>query len=352
MRSRMPRRRRITSRTTGALARKVYRAGYPKYFGKNRFGQLAPQPTQWQTFRLIQLHYDLLGTSGGDQETWTVYGGVDFHRTFRGHYKLWGGNATDPQQPSDRTGDLGSAALTVSDGYSTATLQPYYEIIEVFNTSTFGCTFEIPFMFRWQKGYSVPAGQDVGTQVVALMGYSGENVMLQHTTPFSRVDMTFHGAQPTYNSLLGQFGPGVLDLSLPRLAGIVKVMRIKKWKWYIPPGGSIQFRVKQPGIKRALAANYDSDANWFYGDYALMMRMKGDLAAIAAQTNSDGRGIVRPQQYIAIRRSSVSFSNVQRLAFGRTGVMCDTFRRTDAIPSGNQQRPDLNTSIVQQQSAF
>jgi len=352
MRSRMPRRRRITSRTTGALARKVYRAGYPKYFGKNRFGQLAPQPTQWQTFRLIQLHYDLLGTSGGDQETWTVYGGVDFHRTFRGHYKLWGGNATDPQQPSDRTGDVGSAALTVSDAYSTATLQPYYEVIEVFNTSTFGCTFEIPFMFRWQKGYSVPTGQDVGTQVVALMGTSGENVMLQHTTPFSRVDMTFHGAQPTYNSLLGQFGPGVLDLSLPRLGGIVKVMRIKKWKWYIPPGGSIQFRVKQPGIKRALAANYDSDANWFYGDYALMMRMKGDLAAIASQTSSDGRGIVRPQQYIAIRRSSVSFSNVQRLAYGRTGVMCDTFRRTDAIPAGNQQRPDLNTSIVQQQSAF
>ena len=206
MRTRMLRRRRVTSGSSKALARKVYRAGYPKFFGKNRLGQLAPQPSAWQTHRLIQMHYDLLGSSGGDQETWTVYGGVDFHRTYRAHYKLWGDTATNPQIPSDRTGTNGSTNLVVSDAYTTATLQPYYEVFEVFNTSTFGCTFEIPFMFRWAKGYSVSVGNDVGTQLVSLMGTSGQNVMLQHTSPFSRTDMLFHGAQPTYNQLLGQFG--------------------------------------------------------------------------------------------------------------------------------------------------
>jgi hypothetical protein len=270
------------------------------------------------------MHYGLFGSSGGDEETWSIYGQVKFSRTYEGHYGLWGTNsATATQLPSDRSGAQGSADMVKNDQYSYGVLQPYYDHFEVFNTSTFGCYFEVPWLIRWSKAIAVQSATTMESQIQAQIGVSGQTLMLTHATPDIRRDLDWHGVQPSYNGVVSAFGINAMDISMDRGRNVLRWKRLKTYKWYIPPGGSIHFKIKVPGIKRCITPLFDDTGAFRYGDYSLYLRMKGDLAAISGVTNSDGRGIVRPKQYIAIRRTSMSVTRVCRVQYGRMGLIAE-----------------------------
>jgi len=344
--------RRRRYRVKRAPAFKTYKSA-PIGFGKVSLGRNPPQPVQWQQFKLLQMHYGLFGSSGGDEETWSIYGQVKFSRTYSGHYGLWGTNsATAAQLPSDRATTNGTVDMTKNDQYSYGVLQPYYDHFEVFNTSTFGCYFEVPWLVRWSKAIAVQSATTMESQIQDQIGRSGQTLMLTHGAPDTRRNLDWHGVNPSFNEVVSAFGINAMDIGLDRGRNVLRWKRLKSYKWYIPPGGSIHFKIKVPGIKRCIAPYFDDDGAFRYGDYSLYLRMKGDLAAISGVTDSDGRGIVRPKQYIAIRRTSTSVSRLCRVQFGRMGLIADVERTDNAIPAGTQQRPALNTELVEQKNAF
>lgn len=307
--------------------------------------QMPTSYTASATHKLVQLHYDLLGTATRDDRRSIVWFGVDHQHTYRGHYQLLASGVA-ANRPNDRNSGYGSF-MGPENAY--CRLLPYKDHYTVVNTSTFGCTFKIAAIGRWDKHYTNVGAQSLIAVIGNNVGQLGETLQITHQGD-ALTNMLWHGAGAvSYNNVGEQYGIAAYDLNVQRTKGIIKYYKPKTLKWHIPPGGKITFSIRQPGIKTSYYANWnDAIPPWRHGDYALMMVMEGDMAFVTGEYSN--KALNWPRQYIAIQRRSFSYSVQTQRATGRMGVMTDANRRTTAIPAGAYKRANYNTEMVEEKA--
>jgi len=300
-------------------------------------------------YKLVRMTYDFLPFGwnanpafGRDQRVFAVYGGYDCTLAFLSscHRVLWGAAAAGGTnaRPSDRDFQYQTtftgANLLSQNALTLASVAPFYETYEMYNPSTVGIYVTIPYVVKWQRNWQAISSQDLAAQFATQYNTSCEQVQVSATgTPALRT-MLYRGSALDVLGLVQTYGPGALDPLNVNAENTYRLIR-KKWRWYLPPGKTCKFRIRWQGIRKSYALQFGAQGTYRYGDYALVVMAKPDLAVVSDTTTTivDENQIVNFQQGIAIRRTSTSRSSVYSYIQGRVGFQSNQTRIDTALPN-------------------
>lgn len=340
--------------------RSLFKGASRRTYVRSKNGGVTASLMRKLDYKLHQLHYDILpngyvpvATSDGNSVSYV--GSYRLSDTTYAHSVVWNNVPSPPADP--RPTDRNSAYATAVSNpigairqFSMACLLPFYEHFEFMNVSSVGCYVQIPYVIRWNTKEYVNPGSELMSSFGALANTLCEQMAVGEGSPPFQTNMYWHNGVLTTKNVSEAFGLKNLEFSDFKYGTYIKVQK-KKWKAYLAPGAVFRIRVRVPGIKSLMAENFQSNEEFRYGDFGLVIFTRADCTFTNVAGDPTGADILNPKQCLAMRRTSTSVSVVSEYECGRVGFLTNQFKRNGAVTTTGYASVPVVPGFVQKLDA-